>query len=316
MRKSGSKTSSDSTTERTEILTRIERNTVEQREDDPHFSFSQLNMFLRCPKQYEYRYILGIKTPPSLPLASGKAIHEAFEFNSKYKIRTGEDMPIDAVLDAAATAHDREMQDVEDTPKNKGVDKDENAAIAGLYRRNQAPNIEPIAVEFPFRIELDDDEKATDYLRVIGYIDSLAQQTDGREGPTQGQKVIALEDYKRIKKGGRKRGQLEVDLSPQLTLYDYVYNLHTEGLTTAVVGYRQLGYNGPRAQEPGPYSAPIYRNAAGMSQEARERRWQRVLNQMKQAQRIIRSGEFIATDNPMTCSWCGYRDICQSKPEV
>jgi hypothetical protein len=301
-----------------QILTAIQRNTVdESTREAPHFSFSQLSTFFRCPKQYEYAYIHKLRRPPELPLASGKAIHETLEHNAKYKMRTKEDMPLDSMLDLAATAHDKHFADVEGSTKAAiGIDKDENIAIAGLYRRTQAPHITPIATERQFLIELPDDEAASDYLPVLGFIDTFQQQPDPREGPTKGQPIIALEDYKRIKKGGRRRGQLEVDLSPQLTLYDYVYNLHTEGLTTDVVGYRQLGYNGPRAQEPGPYASPIYRNAASLAPEARENRWRRVLNQMKQVQRIIRTGEFVATDNPMTCSWCGYRDICQSKPEV
>lgn len=314
---SGSAGSSVNSTKNNQLLPILERNRIEPKGSDPHFSYSQLNMFNRCPQQYKYRYIDGIKTPPGLPMASGKAIHEAFEFNSKYKMRTEEDMPLSDILDAASTAHDREMQDVEDaTKKAKGVDKDENAAITTLYRNRHAPAIEPIAVEYPFRVVLEDDEDGSDYLPVIGYIDSFSQLPDPRQGPTTGRNIIALEDYKRVKKGGRKRGQLEIDISPQLTLYDYVYNLSTGGLTTDVVGYRQLGYNGPRAQEPGPYVTAAYRDAAALTPEARENRWRRVLNQMKRAQRIIRSGEFMATDNPMTCSWCGYKDICQVKPEV
>lgn len=313
----GSNASNEHGTKRVEqLLTAIDRNKSEPIKNEEHFSFSQLNTYFRCPKQYEYSYVKGIKMPPNLPMSSGKAIHETFELNSKHKMSKKEDMPIDSMLDAAATAHDKYMADVDDTPKNKGEDKDANIAIAGYYRRTQAPGIMPIAVERGFRIELEDDEAATDYRPVIGWIDTFSELPDPREGPTQGQRIVALEDYKRIKKGGRRRGQLEIDLSPQLTLYDYVYNLQTEGMTTDVVGYRQLGYNGPRAQEPGPYSTPIYRNAAGMKPEARQNRWRRVLNQMKQVQRLIRGGEFVATDNPMTCSWCGYRDICQSKPEA
>lgn len=33
--------------------------------DKKYLSFTQLSMFLRCPRQYEFRYIKGLKIPPS-----------------------------------------------------------------------------------------------------------------------------------------------------------------------------------------------------------------------------------------------------------
>jgi CRISPR/Cas system-associated exonuclease Cas4 (RecB family) len=295
-------------------LPRIEVNRSKPKADEEeHFSHSQLSMFLRCSQQYYYSYVKGIKIPPNINMASGSATHEALEFNGNYKLRTEEDMPIGDLLDAAGTSHDKFMGDVEDLDtKVAGKDKDESLATIGFYRRTQAPDIKPIAVEHPFTVVLEGDEFQSEYIPIIGYIDSYATVPDTREGPTKGRPIIALEDYKKV---NQKRTQLEVDISPQLTLYDYVYNLQTEGLTTDVVGYRQLGFNGPRANEPGPFSVPIYRNPQEMTTERRERRWKRVLNQMKMAQRAINAGIFIPTDDPRTCSWCGYASICQVKPE-
>jgi len=275
-----------------------------------------MNMYNRCGESYRFRYMEGIKTPPNLPMSSGKAIHEALEYNSKHKMRVKVDMPIEHLLDSAADSHDRYMAEIEPEDRNDvaiGKDKDASLAIVGLYRRQQAPTITPIAVEFPFSLVLEGDEAQAEYLPVIGFVDSYAQVPDTRPGPTQGQPILALEDYKKVNK---KRTQLEVDISPQLTLYDYVYHLQTEGLVTDVVGYRQLGYNGPRAQEPGPYSQPLYRNSEHMDPEVRENRWKRVLNQFKMTQRAIQAGIFIPTDDPRVCSWCGYAPICQSKKEA
>jgi CRISPR/Cas system-associated exonuclease Cas4 (RecB family) len=289
----------------------VNRSTRETSE--PHFSISQLNMYNRCSEQYRYRYLEGLKIPPNFNMASGSAIHEALEFNGNYKLRTKEDMPIDELLDAAATSHTKFMADVEDLDtKAAGKDKDESLAIVGLYRRTQAPTIQPIAVEYPFTVVLEGDEKVESYLPVIGFVDSYAEIPDPRPY-LRNHSVIALEDYKKV---NQKRTQLEVDISPQLTLYDYVYNLQTEGLTTDVVGYRQLGFNGPRANEPGPFSTPLYRNPAEMTDKKRRRRWDRVKNQIKAVQFAIKQEVFIPTDDPRVCSWCGYKDICQVKPEA
>jgi len=281
----------------------------------PHFSVSQLKTFLRCPKQYEFKYVQGLRVPPSLLLNSGKAIHATLEGNSKHKMSKKVDMDIDDMRDLQAAEHDRYTADVEDaTKKEIGQDKDASLSIVGTYRRTQAPYITPIAVEYGFSVEIPEalDDGLGPLRPVIGFIDSFAQVPDTRPGPTKGQGVIALEDYKKVRK---RKSQLEVDIDPQLTMYDYVYNLHTEGELTDVIGFRQLGYNGPRAQQPGPFSEPLYRSNELLEPERRRNRWTRVLNQMKNAQRQIEAGRFLPVDDPRTCSWCDYKAICQDKVE-
>ena len=283
----------------------------------PHFSVSQLKTFLRCPKQYEFRYVQGLRVPPSLLLNSGKAIHEAFEVNSKHKMSKKVDMDLDDMTAYAAQQHDKFMEEVPDdkaTKQEKGKDKDASLSIVATYRRTQAPLITPIAVEYGFSIEVPEelDDGLGALKPVIGFVDSYAQVPDTRQGPTAGQPIIALEDYKKVR---QRKSQLEADIDPQLTLYDYVYNLHTEGELTDVIGYRQLGFNGPRSQQPGPYSEPLYRSPELLEPNHRRRRWTRVLNQMRNAQRQIEAGRFIPVDDPRTCSWCDYQAICQDKVE-
>lgn len=281
-----------------------EVNTSDDVEQEPHFSYSQMNMYQRCPKQYEYRYIKGMKVPPNINMNSGKAIHEAFEYNALWKMRSKEDMPMQDLLDLSSTSHDKFMGQVEDLDKKAaGVNKDENQGIVALYRRTQAPSITPIAAEHAFRIELPDDDGGN-YLPVIGVIDSISEVPDDRPGPPGG-RVIALEDYKRV---SRKKQQSEADLSPQLTLYDYATTL-TIGHPVDVIGFRQLGF----LKKDGPYSIPIYRQPQTM--EARENRWRRVLNQMKGVQKAIKDENFVPVDNPQICGWCGYKEICQNKAE-
>jgi CRISPR/Cas system-associated exonuclease Cas4 (RecB family) len=271
---------------------------------EPHFSFSQMNMYLRCSMQYYFRYIKGLIIPPNINLSSGKAIHEALEYNSLYKMKHDEDMPIEDLLDVGSQSHDKYMGQVEDAnPKEVGQNKDENQSILTIYRRTQAPAIRPLAVEYPFRVELPDDESGP-YTPVIGFIDSFSELPDPRPGPS-GPRIIALEDYKRV---SRKKNQAEVDLSPQLTLYDYVYNLQTSSVTD-VVGFRQLGFT----KKEGPYSTPLYRQQQSLP--VRENRWKRMLNQLKNVQQAIAKGVFVPVDDPRICSWCGYKDICQNKPE-
>jgi CRISPR/Cas system-associated exonuclease Cas4 (RecB family) len=273
-------------------------------EREPHFSFSQMNMWMRCGYQYYLRYITGRKEPPSIPLGSGKAIHQSLEYNSLHKMKTEEDMALADLLDIQSDAHDKFVGEVEGANKNDvGADKDLSAGILTVHRRVHAPAITPIAVEHEFRVELPDDE-AGPYLPVIGFIDSIAEVPDIRPGP-KGGRVVALEDYKKVNK---RKSQNEIELSPQLTLYDYVYNLDTDQLTD-VIGFRQLGFT----KKEGPYSEATYRT--GVSEQARRTRWKRVLRQLKEVQSAIQKEVFIPADDPKVCGWCGFKDICQRKPE-
>jgi CRISPR/Cas system-associated exonuclease Cas4 (RecB family) len=282
--------------------------------DLPHTSISQVTMWQRCPKQYEYRYVLGLKRPPTPAMASGSSIHAGLEANNRVRIETGEDMPMEALLAHVSDVHDKVMQDTapEKEPGEKGRFKDENIEIARFYRRVQAPHIEPVRAEHTFTIQVPPDEQG-EYLPVIGYIDVEAVVPDPELGP-MAPKVRSLEDYKRVTRN--RKTQADADLSLQLTLYDYSTSLTGQRLPD-VIGLRNLGFNGlkTRATEgPGPYTAPVYRSALLMEPARRRRKWERALGTVRKVQGLVTTGLFPPTDDPKTCSWCGYLDICQETP--
>lgn len=280
-----------------------------------HWSISQVTMFQRCPKQWKFRYVDGLKRPPNVNMATGTGIHAGLEHNNKTKIETGQDAPMDELLDVTAEEHDKAFEYVEDAKEGEQARlKDENVEIARIYRRTQAPVIQPIRAEQGFTLVVPSDDRG-DYLPVIGYIDAVKNVPDPRTGPTQGQPVKAMEDYKRALRN--KKGQLDVDLSIQLTLYDYVHWFLDESPPT-LLGLRNLGFNGPRSRAPegpGPYTAPVYRTQAMMEQQARLDRHERALETVRGVQLLSQTGIFPPTDDPRVCSWCGYKDICQEQPK-
>lgn len=281
---------------------------------EPHWSISQVQMFQRCPKQWKFRYVDGLKRPPNKAMATGTGIHEGLEFNSKVKIETGEDANMTELLDVTAQKHDEAFIEVEDAlPGEADKLKDENVEIARFYRRVQAPHIQPLQAEQSFTLVVPSDDRG-DYLPVIGYIDSSAMVPDTRPGPTVGRPVKALEDYKRPVRN--KKTQADVDVSLQLSLYDYVQSFLPEPLPT-VIGLRNLGFNGPKsraADGPGPYTSPVYRTQAMMEPQARAMRHQRSMETVRQVQLLSQTGLFPPTDDMRVCSWCGYKDICQEQP--
>lgn len=275
----------------------------------PHFSNSQLSTWLACGKKYKYKYIDQIPGITTLNMASGSAIHQTLEYNAKHKLQTEQDMDMEMILDTQADAHDKFMDTItEEVPaKAKGKDKDESLSIVKYYKRVQAPKITPVTAEYPFTIEVEEDENGK-YKPIIGFIDSVSQLPDIREGPYKNKPIIVIEDYKK----GRRKPQAEIDYSTQLTLYDHAFFLATDYVADAI-GYRQLGFNGARAQEPGPYVSPIYRSPDLMEPKRRLERWKRVLDQIKAVQRAIQNEVFIPTDDARVCSWCDYVLICQDR---
>jgi hypothetical protein len=117
---------------------------------------SHLGMFLRCPAQFERRYINGEIIPPGISARRGSGVHKAAEINHVQKINSHEDLPVDTLQDAA---RDEYMRLVKDEgvfiPKDQVSEKDTLLAagldastrLAKLYRDSLAPQIQPVLAE-------------------------------------------------------------------------------------------------------------------------------------------------------------------------
>ena len=145
-------------------------------------SNSQLGQWIRCPRQWEFRYVKGLKVPPGGAAVQGTAYHGGLKENFKYKIHTGVDMPLADVQDAfnthwtAETTNPREEtdDDVDAEPisdkvvlwddKNPGELKDEGLRLLQLYHTSIAPSVKPVAVEKKSEIKIGD-------TLLLGYID-------------------------------------------------------------------------------------------------------------------------------------------------
>lgn len=73
-----------------------------------YLSPTQIGMYQRCPRQYKYRYLDGLKEPPVLAMIEGGTHHVCFEVNNNHKIKTGEDKQSSEMIEMFAdTFHDR-----------------------------------------------------------------------------------------------------------------------------------------------------------------------------------------------------------------
>lgn len=122
---------------------------------DGTIHFSELNTYIRCPKQYEFKELIGIRMPKNLPLANGSACHKAVETNYKQKINTKEDLKLQDVKDVYATAFEEEASELEGfSSLEKAKTKDGGVVTVGTYHTAIASKIQPKLVEEKFEIEV------------------------------------------------------------------------------------------------------------------------------------------------------------------
>ncbi len=121
---------------------------------------TQVQMFWdKCPMQFEFRYIKGLRTPPAAAMYQGTAYHGGLEENAKHKIATGEDLPVGAVEEITAERWDnlctREAP-VLDGGQEGGALKDQVVALASTYRTEVAPSVLPKQAELALFVEVED----------------------------------------------------------------------------------------------------------------------------------------------------------------
>ena len=122
-----------------------------------HISSSQIDIWLRCPAQWEYRYVQGIKSPPSGDLIEGSCYHKAIEANFTQKIVTFQDLSIDDCLDAFSSCWQVAITREENIVwggKSPEFIKDQGMTLVAEYMAIVSHLIQPIRVETPINTEI------------------------------------------------------------------------------------------------------------------------------------------------------------------
>lgn len=139
-------------------------------------SYTQISMLLKCPRQYFFRYIEGIKTPVNLAMATSSAWHAA---NQRFLVnRLPEigkpDLSVEEIqadferrYNQALLTDNIELETGEDT----GQTLDYMMKVIPFHYDTRLRHIKPIAVEKEFRISLGD-EFPYDLKGKIDYIDT------------------------------------------------------------------------------------------------------------------------------------------------
>ncbi len=131
-----------------------------------HVSVTQIRMYLRCPAQYYFRYVLGLKVPPPGATVLGRAVHCGLEYCFREKLEKMEAPPVNRILDIYDAAFEAERPEADWKEEDPGKAKDDGAALLRLHYQEVAPHLVPAAVERRVEIPM---EKENTYL--LGFID-------------------------------------------------------------------------------------------------------------------------------------------------
>jgi hypothetical protein len=157
-----------------------------------HLSASSIGMLMRCPRQFQHRYLRGEKERPGEAIVLGSMFHETLEWNYVQKIQSHVDQPIS---DAVQYLHDVAVPKV--IEENGGADNiqwdaepeaciSDAERITSAYYRHVVPRIQPTATEQKFTIEVPGVE-----VPIIGYIDVQEEERtlDTKTGRQASRKV-------------------------------------------------------------------------------------------------------------------------------
>ena len=252
-------------------------------------SISAIKMYLRCPKQYEFRYVLGRKQKPDLKLTLGSSFHSSAEANYRHKFKKKRDLAVTDMLDVFRDAFRVKSKDDELklSKLEAGNAVDEGVSMVNVYHRDAAPRFQPlIEPEHEFLHPMPGSKR-----KLYGFIDLVASFA-GRLG----QAVHFLSDIKTTK---RMFDQSRVDTDPQLTAYTHYLRTTKIPVVNVLFDVMVRG-NTPR-------SAQIVskRDASDMK---------RFEETFMGVERGIDAGAFAPVDNPATCSWCGFAKECWKRP--
>lgn len=136
------------------------------------FSFSSIGMFRKCPRQYEFRYVKGIKIPPGGSLIRGIGVHSGLEFDMQNKIDYKTNLETNKVLEIYSDAFDREVDrygraEIDWKKEKPGKCKDGGIDMLKVYHPTEAVKLSPKYVEQKFELALEGEDK------LIGRIDLI-----------------------------------------------------------------------------------------------------------------------------------------------
>ena len=264
----------------------------------PHWSYSSLNQYLRCPLQYYFQRILKLpKAGVGSGLVLGSAVHKAlaeYHLTLQQKLQPQPEKIQQVFLDS--WTHREELESIE---YRNGETRDDliakGIALIELYLTEPPPE-QIVAVEQETVVPIRN--SAGEYLEkpLVAFADLITREETGLR-------------INEIKTSGRAYSQFEVETSLQATCYvNAAWETFGEW---AIVEFMVL----VKTKTPKFQRLKTARNEEDLG---------RLGDLVETIERGIENGVFYPVETPLNCSTCPYREPCRSwkpspsqdKPEV
>ena len=276
-----------------------------------YLSCSQIEMYLRCPRQYEFRYVKDMRRPPGVAMAFGTSAHKSVEITHHHIVDHGVPASDEQMLTTFVDTFKFTSLDIPEetwTEENvtPGALQDVGVRLMRLYNQKHASKVRPQVNDKQERgIEKRFETRICD-VPIVGVIDLIDANADttllsAQERAicqTHNQPILdvmhtAVVDFKTKSKSFSKG---DVDNSLQLTLYSYVENIPT-------VRFDQFLR----------LKTPTFRQIHSFRKH-QDYQWLQQI--VVGAAKAINAGIFPPCDPAnWACSpkWCGYWDMCRGR---
>ena len=187
-----------------------------------HVSATQIGMYQRCPRQWAYRNILKVKSPPDAAILCGSGMHHAAEIGMLDKAKTGNDpKPSDAEDAARDYVRDEFLSGevILSEKDTRGGITDKAGRLSRKWAEDAAPLVQPLHVEEEF-------DTVIEGVKVVGRFDVVTE--------------TSIVDWK---SSGRAPVRTNLTNSAQTELYSFV-----SGRAMEFVYVIDSVKNGPRVQ--------------------------------------------------------------------
>jgi len=251
----------------------------------PHWSYSAISQYLRCPLQYYFQRILGIPSrTTSSGLALGSAVHAGLaEYHQR--LMEQEETPPDAVT--RAFHHDWQERESRETIQFREGDTRDDCIAQGihlleLYLKEPPPE-RIVAVEHRFTAPLCNSRGEYLETPLVAITDLITAEGDS----------LRVQEFKT---SGRAYSEGDVTSSLQPTCYVHAVR-ECLGQEASVEYTVLVKTKTPKVQR---LHTSRYTEDCG-----------RLGDLVQSIQRAVDLGNFYPVESPMNCSTCAYRQPCR-----
>jgi len=249
-----------------------------------YLSATQIKMFLRCPRQYAFRYLEKRKVPPTGALMQGRAWHDAIAHNYRQKVKSKKDLKPSVVEEVFADVFGKitgaeEWNCVKD--ETPGGLLDQGIVLTRAHTKEIAPKVQPWLVEEKFEVSLGADFP----WNLLGFWDVVDSKGFVRDN----------------KSSGKSPNQNDLDKDIQMGLYDIAYRIKfgkaPKGLCHDCVVKTKV----PKS---------VFMQT---SRTKTELQW--LAGMLEGLGTAIKGGSFYPNPTGWWCSptWCGYYELCRKR---